>query len=163
VSTPAQFTAKMRRATDEIANAGKSGVEQVSLELTKRARRNIAGASGGDSRLSGVGARGAKVGARYKVRGTTENPSALVSAEGPLHLIERDTKAHTETPRRLNPSSRRRSGPNALSTPYGPRRSVTHPGTKGQHPFERAVDATAPDALRIFQRELGQALRRAFR
>lgn len=153
----------MRRAADEVANAGKSGVEQVSLELTKRARRNIASASGGDSRLSGVGARGAKVGARYKIRGTTDNPSALVTADGPLHLIERDTKPHAEMSRRANPASRRRSGPKALVTPYGPRASVQHPGTRGQHPFERAVDATAPDALRIFQRELGRALSRAFK
>lgn len=161
MSTPAQFTAKMRRATDEIVNAGKSGVEQVSLDLTRKARRNIAAESGGDSRLSGVGKSGAKVGAKYTVRGG-ENVTGLVTATGPLQLIERDTKPHVEIPKRAS-SSRRRSGPTVLSTPYGPRRSVQHPGTKGSHPFERAVNATIPDALHIFQRELGEALRRAFR
>lgn len=158
MSTPAQFTAKMHRATDEISNASRKGVEQVSLDLTRKARRNIAGASGGDSRLSGVGKRGTKVGARYTLKGET----ALVRAEGPLQLIERDTKAHSIVPRSVS-RTRRTAGPKALSTPYGPRYSVDHPGTRGQHPFEKAVDATAPDALRIFQRELEQALRRAFR
>lgn len=151
----------MHRAAAEIEGLSKTGVTQVALDLTRRARRNIAAASGGDSRLSGVGKKGAKVGARYKVKGTGANVSSLVFATGPLHLIERDTDPHDEFPRRERFG--RSTGPKALVTPYGVRASVLHPGTKGQHPFERAVDATAPDALRIFQRGLEQALRKAFK
>lgn len=184
MSTPAQFTAKMRKATLEIQGAGKAGVTNVAKTLTHRARQNIAVASGGDSRLSGVGKTGARVGAKYSVRGG-DSPTGLVTAIGPLQLIERDTQEHGELPRSVGRIQGRRtkearyaakqrlynalfgsggfSGATPLSTPYGPRYRVQHPGTRGKHPFERAVDATVPDAPRIFQRELEAALRRAFR
>lgn len=97
--TPAQFAQQMLAMPAAIEDATREGVSDAALELTTVARKNIAAATGGDSRLSGVKSRSglaAKVGARYKLNDNPTNPSALISAEGPLQLVERDTKPHGE-------------------------------------------------------------------
>lgn len=190
--TPAQFALQMRALPATVEKSTRSAVEKSALQLTSHARLNIAAATGGDSRLSHVGKRGgAKVGARYKLNRSTSNPSALIFAEGPLQIIERDTKAHGEIPRSVGRLQRRSdgvldrsrsarhdakqrlysalfgsggfSGATPLSTPYGPRFKVAHPGTKGKHPFGRAVTAETPHIPTTFQRELQAGLARVFR
>ena len=99
----------------------------------------VAASSGGDLRLSGVGRRGAKVGVRYDIKGTT-NPTALVRATGPLHFRESDTKAG---PR---PHKRRRRRSSIPETVYG------HPGTKGVHPWARGKAAARPVIARAFHK-----------
>ena len=187
MSTPAQFYTSMKALPLEIEKATGRGVAKAALELTAAARRNIAVASGGDSRLSGVGPRGARVGARYKVteRGFGGDYSALVTADGPVQLIERDTDPHDEFSRSVSRAKGRSrlarseaaarfynalfggdsafAGTSPMSTPYGPRYRVNHPGTKGKHPFKRAVAEVAPHAPRIFQEQVHDALHRVFR
>lgn len=184
MSTPAQFAAKMRELPTQVERATESAVSKAALRMTLAARASIAAASGGDSRLSGVGKSGAKVGARYKIKRSQHNPSALVSAEGPLQLIERDTKAHGELPKGVGKAQGRTkaaryaakqnlydalfgsggfAGTTPLSTPYGPRYRVQHPGTRGKHPFERAIDHTSPSTPEVFQREIHEAMARIFR
>jgi hypothetical protein len=153
MSDLAKFAGQCAAFSGEMVKAEKVGVRKVALGLTTvvRARTNAV-ASGG--RLSGVGRRGAKIGAKYEILG---NGTAIVKATGPYQLIERDTAGHGE-PR----GSRRKK--RVLSIPgVGFRRSVHHPGTRGKHTFERAVAEWAPEAPRVFQREVAAGITRAFR
>lgn len=103
-------------------------------------------------RMRGVGRRGAKVGAGYKIYGHT----AVVQARGPLHLLERSTKPHEITPKKRNKKQ-------ALSTPYGPRRRVKHPGTRGKHPWRKGVTKAAPLVPKAFKDGFYEPIERIFR
>lgn len=153
--SPAELAAKFRAAGTAIEEASKEGVRAAALEVTQSVRRTVAAASGGDSRLSGVGKRGAKVGAGFDVKGT-RNPTAVVQARGPLHLIERSTKPHAITPKKRNKTR-------AIQTPEGPRASAQHPGTRGKHPFERGVALASPRVPRVFQAAVRRNLMRVFK
>jgi hypothetical protein len=151
-------------------------VEQSALLLTRAARASIAAGSGGDSALSNVGRRGggARVGARYDIKGT-DNVTALVRATGPLHLLDNPTAPHRISARVAKGRSRasRAAFYNAifgggsgygtakpLRTPYGPRYSVQHPGTKGKRTFWRAIDRAAPLSRLTFQQTYKAQMRR---
>ena len=153
--TPAQFARSVRRLPGELEQAAERGVAKSALTVTRSIRSELQRVTGGDSRMSGVGKRGRKVGARYRVRGGSE-PSALITAEGPVHLLERDTKAHTI------PRERRRGRRRIVVTPQGPRARVNHPGTQGRQPFAKGVNAAAPKVPRVIQQEVSTALRRTF-
>jgi len=106
-------------------------------------------------RLSGVGTKGARIGVGYKLLPATEKfgAKAIVSARGPFHLIERDTKGHEIRPKRKR----------AMTVGDGVRAgTVRHPGTKGQHPFERGVDQTRPVVVAIFRRAFNTSMRSTF-
>jgi hypothetical protein len=130
--------------------AVKAGVFQAALAVTESVRQELPSSG----RLRGVGRRGAKIGVGFNIVGAT-NPVALVAARGPVHLIERDTAAHQITVRGR--------GAAALSTPAGPRRSVQHPGTTGQHPFEHGVARAVPVAEEIIRRTTFAAYAEAFK
>jgi hypothetical protein len=111
-----------------------------------------------DLNMSNVGKNGGRLGVR-----TTVGTVAAVKATGPWQIVEYDTKKHVI-------ASKRFSGPRkgrgervaagqatlragfrgtgvagaALRTPYGPRTTVRHPGTKGQHPFRDGVADALP-------------------
>lgn len=153
----------------ELAQAQRTATGIVAKELTDRVEagtRSVA-ASGV---LSGVGKRGARVGVKAEI--LSGGTGAVVRATGPYQLIERDTKAHT-IPKQLdvlNVSRRKRQlragfkVRKPLNIPgIGIRRSVHHPGTHGQHPFEKAVNAYAPKASNVYQRQVAAAMQRSFR
>jgi hypothetical protein len=153
--TVAQFAREARGFSDTLERVERDTVQKTALHVTTVVRRSIVSVAGGDSRLSGAGRRGAKVGARFDVK-TGGRSSALVRATGPLQLVERDTKAHSI------PKSRRRKR-RVLHIPgIGFRAVVHHPGTKGKHPFERGVDAALPAVPKIVQGTVSQAMRKAF-
>ncbi len=103
--------------------------------------------------LSNVGRTGARVGARVEV--LRNGNGAIVEAIGPYQLIERDTRAH--------PIPRRRRKQRVLVIPgIGFRRSVSHPGTRGRHPFERAVKSATPKVTAVYQRQLVLAVAKTF-
>ena len=114
-----------------------------------------AGSVTGDGRLSGVGKKGAKVGARYDVKGST-NPTALITATGPMQLIERDTKAHTI------PKPRRRGRKRYAVIDGHAYASAQHPGTRGKRPFEKGWRRAAPQAPAVFQAAVRDAVRRGW-
>lgn len=101
-------------------------------------------------RLRNVGKGGRKLGVRYNVVHGDDQSQALVYVTGPFQLIERGTRPHP-IPKLKNSGRSRAANPmlgpafggvntkKILSTPYGPRRTVWHPGTEGQHPFEKGV------------------------
>jgi len=144
-----EFVGRLRKMPRAIERGAEQAVGDVAQVVTTEIRTQIEQASGGDSRLSRVGrrAKGAKVGARYNVRKAGGRSTALVGATGPLHLIERDTKAHEIQARRAG--GRLRIGDDIVSGP------VRHPGTRGKHPFERGVKNAQP--------KVGPTLQRAHR
>jgi hypothetical protein len=141
---------------DALQRGQKAGVNKSALHVTRAIRGNIRAVTG-DNRLSGVGRRGARVGARYNVKGTV-NPTALITAVGPLHLIERDTRPHDVAPRK-------RGGRKALKFANGTFAASAHAsgGSKGKRPFGRGVDATKNDTGRIFNEAVWAQVERVFR
>jgi hypothetical protein len=141
---------------DALPAAQRRGVQKAALLVTTAIRSEILSATG-DMRLSGVGRRGAKVGAKFDIKGTA-NPTALITATGPLHLIERDTQPH-DAPRRRSRGRRRyvAFGGNVYS------RATGSGGSRGKHPFEKGWKRAGPQTPEIFQREVREAVRKAWR
>jgi len=143
------------RLPAELSKAQHRGVQQAALVVTTGIRQEIRLSSGGDMRLSGVGARGVKVGARYDIKGTT-NPTAIIRATGPLHLIERKTGPHS-IPR---VGRRRRRRIRVLKFADGTyARSANHPGTPAKKPFEKGYIKTRDQAGVKFDLEVQKAIR----
>ena len=130
---------RMAKLTSEFGRASRTAVERGAFEAKKVIGQEIRQATG-DGRMSGVGAKGARVGVRYDIKGT-ENPTALGRATGPLHLVENPVKPHEITPKRR----RRGAGKKAVVTPYGPKAKVQHPGTKtGKKPWAKGKQKAEP-------------------
>jgi hypothetical protein len=148
------LAASAKRTADALPQAQARGVQKAALHTTRLIRAEIRSVTG-DMRLSGVGKRGARVGAKFDIVGAT-NPTALITATGPIQLIERDVRAHNIRPRGRTKTARGRTrkGKKALTIGGGLYSSAAHPGTRGQHPFEHGVNKAAPDTPRIFQQEV---------
>lgn len=139
----------------EIQNASLRATNAAAAEAKRIHVLELRKASGGDLRMSGVGQRGAAVNVRYQAAKSTSNPSAIVRAVGPVHLLERPIKPHPIAPRRRK---------KALTTPYGPRKSVQHPGVQNPaQPWARALPRVRPAVDRIIRRQFGSAFARGLR
>jgi hypothetical protein len=147
------FPHRMQAAQAELVASSRRGVRAGAVVMTGAVRGSILGSTRGGV-LRGVGRSGAKVGARYVVLGN--RPAALVRATGPLHLLERDTKAH-----QMPKAGGARAKP--YRTPYGPRRRVNHPGSKGKHPFEKGIAASIDPARRAMAAEVTAGVTRSLR
>lgn len=158
--TPAQFQAKIARFALTLPTQLRAGTEQTALAVTTILRAEIAAASGGDSRLSGVGKRGVRVGARYDIKGFT-NPTALIRATGPLHLLTWDTKPHL-IPRQRGSVKRRRRILFAEGYGHPVRGPIEHPGTKGKHPWEHGLTKARPIAPAAYRRAVRTSLAKTF-
>lgn len=159
------------KITRVMANFAKA-IEQGSAETVKRSAevakaeqlRRMRADSGGDLKLSGVNAAkgragNAKINAKYKLtKGTGGSATALITAEGPLQIINNDTSGHVirsawgagtrggrggrgtrgftgpVLPGQFGGGGR--GGKAVLNTPFGFRRSVRHPGTKGKQTWQ---------------------------
>jgi hypothetical protein len=150
--TLADLAASAARMPAELQKAQRRGVQQAALLTTRTIRAEIRAATGGDMRLSGVGRRGARVGARYDIKGV-ENPTALITATGPLHLIERPTRPHLITPKRRK-ALRFKDGSFSMS--------AESRGTRGRQPFGRGVKKAAPQTGALFDREIQKAIARGW-
>jgi hypothetical protein len=113
-----------------------------------------------------------KVGVRFDVKGVI-NPTALLSAYGPMGLLEYGAKKHQIIARNQNLANMRRgkakqrmvqqrelditagtkgafSGSRPLNTPEGPRwRVMNHPGARPKKTFSRSVERATPKATEI--------------
>lgn len=138
----------------ELARAQQRGIRAGALAVTRSIRAETAQATGGDSRLSGVGRRGARVGARYDVKGVT-NPTALIRATGPFQLIEHDTSAHPIRPRRRRRGGRLRLADGSF------RAGVRHPGTRAKRPFARGVTRAQSEPGKALDRAVQDAIKRS--
>lgn len=156
MSVGAQMGRKFSAMGRELSQSRRTAVTRGAQAIVNPVRDEIRRVTR-DNRLSGVGKSGARVGARYDVRGQDE---ALVRATGPLHLVERDTKAHEIQPK----ARRRKSGRTGVRLADGSvRRSVRHPGTKGQRPFEKGIEKGRPKAVRELRGVTTNAVVRGFR
>jgi len=154
MQTVDEFAARCASIDQALLAAQREGVGRAALTITRGIRDQIRAVTG-DSRLSGVG-RGARVGAKYTV---LSGGDAIIQATGPLHLIERPTRAHE-----IEPRGRRRSRGNRRPALYlgGSRfyARVHARGTRGKRPFAKGIAASAPQATRQYQAEI---TRRAWR
>jgi len=153
VTTLQDFAGQCAVFAVELTKAQKAAAAKAAQGLTDRVNANTRSVAASGV-LSGVGKRGAKVGAKTE---PLRIGSAIVKATGPYQLIERDTSAHRE------PRAARRRGRALLIPGIGYRQSVHHPGTKGKHPFEKAVNQYGPQVPRVFQAEVRSAMGRSFR
>lgn len=128
-------------------------ISALTVKRSVLAQMQFAGVQGG--KLRGVGKRGAKVGVRYDLKAN----SAYVRATGPLHLLERNTKAHRIPRQRKTTRAKKR----LLVIPgVGVRAFADHPGTRGKHPWAKGVAAARPVQERAHREALGDALRKAY-
>lgn len=147
---------RLNKVAREVQGAGKPAATKAATVMRDAVVQEVKPASGGDMRLSGVGRKGAKVGARYNVTADASGDvSAVISATGPLHFVENDTKA--------GPRHRRR-GRRGLSPSFGagPVAPKMHPGTKGKHPFMRGVEKSRANAVKVLRAAQREALKRGF-
>ena len=162
-----QVLRRMDKLVSEIRAATPAAVTQGALAAKRVHLNELRLASGGDLRLSGVGKKGAKVGVRYDVSGTS-NPTAFIRATGPVHFVENPSKPHPITPRA--PGSRQRAqsgrpqsfvGLRPLGTPYGPRYRVNHPGVRNPYrPWAKGAVKARPLIDRAIKSQLSSAFRR---
>lgn len=154
-----QLAHKMHRVGVEITGASKTSVQRVARSTKTRLEASLR--QGAPSmRLSGVGRSGAAIGvSAADVRSKGTHASALIRATGPLHLLERDTKAHF-----IDPTPRSRDVTEALVLLDGQLRgSVYHPGTKGKKLWEKGVKDATPPAVAEMRRSMTQAVVRGVR
>lgn len=143
----------MERTRQELLRARRKAIIKGATELKQGVQRRLPPSG----RLRGVGKRGARIGVRYDLKG---DEAAVVKAVGPLHLLERDTKPHLIEPKKR----RSKGGRAAVRLADGEfRTAVQHPGTKGQHPFEKGIDDARPKAVRAMANPITDAVKRGLR
>lgn len=162
--TVAQFAGQMARLPGQVDTATRDGIGKGALVVVTEQRRRI-NAITHDGRLSGT-TRNAKVGVNYKLRDTKDGAYARIQATGPLPLIERDVKDHRIP--RANARLRRRRGAASrrkivVIPGVGVRAYAEHPGTQGQHPFERGWDATRRRVPVVIHGEIRKAMVKVFK
>ncbi|SDG95276.1 hypothetical protein [Klenkia brasiliensis] len=176
MSTAAQFAAKAAQLGPAVREGQTRGVRAGALRATTIIREEINGAvPSGRLKMNGKPKR---VGAGFRM---LAGSAAKISAQGPLHLVERDTSAHYE-PRdatssrvsyrlrggRLTATEKKRRGragkAKGVSVPgIGFRRFVIHPGTTGKHPFERGQLRARTEVGRIILDEVADGIRAVLR
>lgn len=163
------------------------GVGAVPREATKECARvaKTAFEVASPKKLRGVGG-GAELGVAVAVTGSPEAAEALVYSKGPWQLIERDTRPHLIIPKNATGlgASRRARHKNArnllgvashlsnLKAGFGAGAVLKigghfaayahHPGTRGQHPWEKTSIKLKPILPRIYQVNLAKQVRRIF-
>lgn len=144
---------RLRKIAAEVEKAQRSAVSHAALEA-KTAHLDALRRVVPSARLRNVGKSGARLGVRYDIKGT-QNPTALVRATGPWHLIENPIKAHEIRPRR------RRGGRRAVLTPDGPRAVVQHPGVRNpKRPWQSGRPVAEERVKRIVGRTYVDAFKR---
>lgn len=152
----AELAGKLFNAGNTVGNATRIGLLAGGRHVKSVALAQLAVAGIKSGRMSGVGRNGARVGISYDiVKADGDEAAVRVAAKGPLHLLERDTRPHAIEPRRGE----------ALQFDNGKFRSyvLRHPGTKGKHPWEKALKIALPQVPKEIQRNVSQSLARAFR
>lgn len=106
-------------------------------------------------KLQGVGTKGARVGVKYRVFGTT----AVVRWFGPAHLVNNPTKAHDITPKKRG----RRSGKKAVVVNGQPVARSHTKGTRGKHFFEIGKKVAVKEATKVVQSGNLNTIRNVFK
>lgn len=143
----AEFTGKVRSAGTNLAAAKtpalNAGAMAAKIEMQK----------GVPTYLRGVGKKGAKIGVRYTLYGSTK---AVVRWYGPAHLLNNPNRPHQIRPKK-------RGGKKALLINGQPVASAQHPGTKGRHFFQNAKPRARKAAGDAYNRTVRNAVTSAFK
>lgn len=153
--TVADFGNKLLRTSQALKAAAPRAVNAGAAVVKASVDAEISAVTTG-SYLRGVGRSGATVGTKILPARSTVRPVAGIVGTGPLWLIERDVKPH----KMPAPGSRRKR---PYRTPEGPRRSISHPGSRGKHPFERGVTRSRAAAALAMRRVIDDTIRRNLR
>lgn len=154
----AQFAGKLQAGGVALKGATTASVAQAAL-----AGKMIFLANMGTTRLRNVGKGGARVGARFDIKGGA-NPTALLRYTGPAHLINNPTGAHIIEPRGRTRTAggRKRKGAQSLTIGSGHAAYAHHPGTSGKQFYQRSVPQVAAAAVIAMRRSTSTALRKVF-
>lgn len=148
------FVVRFRRMSTAVERGRKDTIVAASL-AAKKVHADTIRKDTGDSRLSGVGKRGAKVGARFDMK---RPDRAEVKATGPLHFV-----AHPMSPHRIPKARGERARKRYAVIPgVGVRAYANHPGTKGKNTWNKATRKAQSAATRELQRETRTIIKRAF-
>lgn len=90
---------RLGRLSKELSASQTKAVGSGSLAIRRSVERELHRVAP-SGRLRNVGARGAKLGVRYDIKGT-KNPTSLIRAIGPWQIIENDTRPHIIVAKRL--------------------------------------------------------------
>lgn len=146
------FARRMALLPATIVDTTPDAVRAAGDVLERAVQMSVAAATGGDSALSRVrSGRGAKIGVRVATVGSGSRTEARVIPDGPIMLIEEDTRAHVQPFQYKGGYSmaRRRKAKRSgfLFIPgIGFRSRVRHPGTKGKQPVRKAFDSAHDEA-----------------
>lgn len=171
MTTPAQFAAKMSRLAAELPRDTEATTREAATFVKTTALAELRRVAPRQRLNAG------RLNVRYDVR-TGTNPVALVKAVGPWQLIENDTRPHRIVSRYsggtrsrraqtgvfgpIRPGSIRGGRRAVVLTPYGYRRYARHPGTRGKHPWQKAMNRATPRIPDTYQRVLRRRLTRTF-
>ena len=151
MQTVAQFADAVAKYPAQLERDRKRAANKAALAITRELRQRIRADAGGDSRLSGVGVKGARVGANYR---QLPSGDVRVQATGPVHLLESPTAPHEITPRRRGRKALRLSDGQIVAR-------VQHPGTRGKRTWTRGVREGTPKGEKAFTDEIAAGFRRA--
>ncbi len=118
------------------------------------------------NRLRNVG-KGARLGVRVVTLGTGMRTIGIVKASGPWQIIEYDTRPHPIP--RLKGSRGKKYGPafggqgKAIAFNGIVRRTVWHPGTKGQYPFHKGAALARPLTPKVYNLAITAEMAAIFR
>lgn len=152
-ASAAELAGKLNRAGEAVGSAPRAGVTKA-CQAGKTVMLSALTSAVGGTRLRGVGARGARVGVRYRVYGPESATTGVLGYTGPVHLVNNDTSAHEIYPRRrkaLSPSSHAWAAA-----------KVEHPDTAGAHFAEPAERVVLANAKRVIDGEARARLRAGF-
>lgn len=152
-----QFVARITQVAALYERAPVEAVTRTAKDVVQSVRREIRAVAPSGA-LSGVrgprgGAGAGRITVNYEVLADSgRRATAIVSTKGPLQLIESDVKKHqipantgssagrrTRRRERTGRESNERKFLGNASRDFAAMEPVVHPGTKGQHPFERGV------------------------
>lgn len=149
------FDRRYQRITTTLDGSRQRTRKKAAMVAKKTHADIIRRHSGGDSRLSGVGKRGARVGVRFDERGDR----TVMRAVGPMQLLANPTKAR-RIPRKRGPRARRRV---VVIPGVGVRAYANHPGTPGKDTWRRGARQAQPKINRTIRDETLQTWRKALR
>jgi hypothetical protein len=151
----------LRRRVEKIERAIDTGARDIIRQAAQEAKDaqldTLRRDAGGDLRLSGVGRRGAAIGARYDLRGQGRTTTAEVKATGPVPLLANPTKPH-RIPRQGGRRRRR-----VIAIPgVGVRAWANHPGTRGKDSWNKGRERAEPRVRTVIGRRTDEVVKRAF-
>jgi hypothetical protein len=154
------FAQRLGKMSTAIQNGKRDTLTEAAMVAKKAHLAVIQRDAGGDLKLSRVGKRGAKVGARYDISGDR----AEIKATGPLHFL-----ANPMSPHRI-PKARRRGRRRVVVVPglsvrqgdKGIRAWVQHPGTRGKDTWNKGIDNARPKVSKVMRSQMANVVKRGF-